>query len=103
LYGCQLRAQGLNLDQFLPASQNHLPKFLEATFQFSQSLFGVAIGSVLDCCGFLAAVLNQRFALLLSLLAVVQGILMETFGFALSLLLQAKAFLSDLLKILHRL
>jgi len=78
-----------------------LSHFFEPLLEFTECLFRITVGTVLNIPSFLAAALNQGFTLLLGLLSKLQSILVQSFRFSLSFFLQAKSFHTNLLELLE--
>ena len=93
-------ADGLDLHQFLASSHHHLGHLLQANLQFSQGLFRVTVGTVLNTRSLLTAALDQGFTLLLRLLTELQGIVVNPLGLVPALLLQTQTLTTDRFEIL---
>tara|TARA_B100001175_G_scaffold14826_1_gene11320 strand:+ start:527 stop:802 length:276 start_codon:yes stop_codon:yes gene_type:complete len=91
----------LDFDQFLTSGKNNLSHLFESLLEFTEGLFRITVGPVLNIPSFLTAALNQRFTLLLRLLSELQSILMQSLRFSLSFFLQAKSFHTNLLELLE--
>ncbi|CRY92114.1 hypothetical protein SynWH8103_01385 [Synechococcus sp. WH 8103] len=74
---------------------------LESNFQFTQGLFRISVGSILNSSSLLTAALNQALTLLLGLLPELQGIVVQPLGFLTALTLQAQNLASNGLQLLQ--